>query len=43
MWTFPHYTPGSAPDWDALINRFAWLADMAGVPQDPNGTAKATY
>jgi len=35
MWTFPHYTPGAAPDWDALINRFAWLADMAGVPQDP--------
>ena len=35
MWKFPQYTPGSAPDWDALINRFAWLADMAGVPQDP--------
>ena len=35
MWTFPHYTPGAAPDWDALINRFAWLANMAGVPQDP--------
>lgn len=35
MWTFPHYTPGQIPDWTALINRFDWLADMAGVPQDP--------
>lgn len=35
MWTFPHYTPGTAPDWAALTTRFDWLADMAAVPQDP--------
>ena len=35
MWTFPHYTPGTAPDWAALTVRFDWLADMAAVPQDP--------
>ena len=35
MWQFPHYQPGTAPDWTALTARFDWLADMAAVPQDP--------
>ena len=32
MWQFPHFTPNHAPDWDTLIARFNWLADMAAVP-----------
>ena len=35
MWTFPHYHPGHAPDWSNLTAAYSWLADMAGVPQDP--------
>ena len=34
MWHFPHFTPNHAPDWDILIARFNWLADMAVVPRD---------
>ena len=35
MWTFPHYHPGHDPDWSNLTAAYPWLADMAGVPQDP--------
>ena len=34
MWTFPGYTIGEAPDWQALATRYDWLAAMRGVRQD---------
>ncbi len=40
MWTFPHYTPGKLPDWQALEHRFSWFADMKNVPQDPEWHAE---
>ena len=40
MWTFPHYTPGKLPDWQALERRFSWFADMKNVPQDPEWHAE---
>ncbi|HLJ81705.1 MAG TPA: AAA family ATPase, partial [Ktedonobacterales bacterium] len=36
-WQFPHCPAGPewADDWPALQGRFAWIAAMAGVPQEP--------
>jgi len=42
MWSFP-FTP-SAPsytiDWESLRAEFAWMADMAGVQQEPRWHAE---
>lgn len=35
-WTFPGYQPGQALDWEDLANRYDWIRDMQGVPQDPH-------
>lgn len=34
-WQFPLYQPNESIDWEAIEQRFDWLRDMRGVPQDP--------
>lgn len=34
MWQFPGYKIGEGVDWQLLLERFTWVKDMVGVPQD---------
>ena len=35
MWKFPIYEVDNPVDWEELEARFAWLREMADIPQDP--------
>lgn len=34
-WKFPHYEVNQPLNWPVLLATYPWIADMAGVPQDP--------
>lgn len=34
-WKFPLYEVGNTIEWDRLEDRFDWIQEMRGVPQDP--------
>lgn len=35
MWKFPEYEVNKALDWEVLVNKYSWIADMQYVMQDP--------
>lgn len=39
-WKFPKYKVGEELDWDDLSRSYTWIADMQGVPQDPEWHAE---